>query len=108
MTREEIEKIMPEIVRRLVAALEPERIYLFGSQARGEAGPTSDIDLLVVVPRSDEPGYVRDRAAYHALWGIEAPVDVVVWTREEYERGLRIRTSLSATSERTGRLLYAA
>lgn len=42
--------VLSEIVRRLVAAYEPERIYLFGSKARGDEGPDSDYDLLVVVP----------------------------------------------------------
>lgn len=42
--------VLAEIVRRLVEAYQPERIYLFGSVARGDAGPNSDYDLLVVVP----------------------------------------------------------
>jgi UTP:GlnB (protein PII) uridylyltransferase len=108
MTSKELETILPEIVRRLVAALQPERIYLFGSHARGEARQHSDVDSLVVVPGSDQPGYRRDRAAYHALWGVAAAADVLVWTRQEFEHGLRIRTSLSSSVQRTGRLLYAA
>ncbi|OGV73854.1 MAG: DNA polymerase III subunit beta [Lentisphaerae bacterium RIFOXYB12_FULL_65_16] len=107
MTSKELESILPEIVRRLVEALQPERIYLFGSHARGEARPCSDVDILVVVPDSDQPGYRRDRAAYHALWGVAAAADVLVWTHQEFEHGLRIRTSLSSSVQRTGRLLYA-
>ena len=42
------ESTMREIVRRLVQALDPDRIVLFGSRARGEASPESDIDLLIV------------------------------------------------------------
>ena len=41
---------LAEVVRRLVEAYQPERIYLFGSVASGDAGPDSDYDLLVVVP----------------------------------------------------------
>src|SRR5260370_14031 len=41
---------LAEVVRRLVAAYQPERVYLYGSVARGDAGPDSDYDLLVVVP----------------------------------------------------------
>ena len=48
---------LAEIVRRLVEAYQPERIYLFGSMARGDAGPDSDYDLLVLVP--DEATAVR-------------------------------------------------
>ena len=108
MTAEELESMLPQVVRRLADALQPERIYLFGSHARGEAGPHSDVDILVVVPQSDQPGYKRDRAAYRALRGVRAALDILVWTREEFDRGLRIRTSLSASVQRTGRTLYAA
>ena len=108
MTAEELERVLPEIVRRLADALQPERIYLFGSHARGAAGPHSDVDILVVVPQSDQPGYRRDRAAYRALRGIPVALDILVWTREEFDRGLRVRTSLSASVRRTGRTLYAA
>ena len=108
MTEDDLDRLLRDVVLRLVEALSPDRIYLFGSHARGEAGPRSDIDILVVVPQSDQPGHVRDRSAYHALRGIAAPIEVLVWTRDEYERALRIRTSLSASVERSGRLLYAA
>jgi len=46
-----------ELIQRLVEALGPERIYLFGSRARGDGGPDSDYDLMVVVPGSELPGY---------------------------------------------------
>lgn len=108
MTEEDLDRVLHEAVPRLVEALSPDRIYLFGSHVRGEAGPHSDIDILVVVPQSDLPGHVRDRSAYRALRGIVAPIEVLVWTRDEYERALRVRTSLSASVERSGRLLYAA
>ena len=42
--------VLAEIVRHVVTAYEPERIYLFGSKARGNEGPDSDYDLMVVVP----------------------------------------------------------
>ena len=49
------QELLDEVVNRLVRGLHPERIYLFGSQARSQAGEGSDIDLLVVVPDSDLP-----------------------------------------------------
>jgi predicted nucleotidyltransferase len=100
--------VLAEIVRRLVEAYQPERIYLFGSVARGEAGPDSDYDILVVVPASDLPGYRRDQLAYRTLRGIRAAKDVLVWTREEFERRLHLPASLPATVVREGKLLYAA
>ncbi|MGH7719849.1 MAG: nucleotidyltransferase domain-containing protein [Gemmatimonadaceae bacterium] len=97
-----------QIVQRLVEALEPERIYLFGSRARGEAGSDSDYDVLVVVPRSDLPAHRQDQRAYRALKGIGVAKDVLVWTREEFESRSSVVCSLPATVLREGRLLYAA
>ena len=59
-------------VRRLVAALRPERIYLFGSRARGDADQDSDFDLLVVVPEVVGSPYRLHQRAYDVLWGLGA------------------------------------
>ncbi len=99
---------LAEAVRRLVRTFSPERIYLFGSQARGDATPDSDYDILVVIPQSDQPRYVRAQAAYRALVGIGVPIEVVVLTRREFERELPALASLPATVAREGILLYAA
>lgn len=99
---------LSEIVQRLVDALEPERIYLFGSRARGDAGADSDYDVLVVVSHSDIPAHRRDQWAYRALKGIGVAKDVLVWTREEFESRSSVVSSLPATVLREGRLLYAA
>ncbi|HYA02263.1 MAG TPA: nucleotidyltransferase domain-containing protein, partial [Syntrophobacteria bacterium] len=53
--------VLTEIVSRLVNAYEPERIYLFGSHARGEEGPDSDLDLIVIVPDDALPERRRSR-----------------------------------------------
>ena len=100
--------VIEQIVHRLVAALAPERIYLFGSQARGDAGPDSDYDVLVIVPTSKLPRYRRDQAAFHALLGIGVAKDVLVLTHDEFERQRTVVCSLPATVEREGMLLYAA
>jgi predicted nucleotidyltransferase len=100
--------VITELIRRLVPVLQPEEIYLFGSQARGEARPDSDYDVLLIVRDSAEPAYRREQAAYRALWGLGAPVDVRVLTRAEFERQARVRTSLPATVRREGRRVYAA
>jgi predicted nucleotidyltransferase len=99
---------LAEIVRRLVDAYEPARIYLFGSLARGEAGPDSDYDLLVVVP-DDAPAERKDgKLAYRVLWGTGAAADVVVWERSRFDRRARVVSSLPATVLREGKVLYAA
>jgi len=98
----------PEMVERLVEAFHPERVYLFGSAARGDAGPDSDYDLLVVVSASDEPGYRRMQRAQEALWGIWAAADVFVLTRDEFARQQSVATSLASAALAEGRVLYAA
>lgn len=102
---------LEEIVRRLVEAMNPERIYLFGSQARGDAAYDSDYDLMVILPESNQPRHQRAQSAYGALWGIpggRVPVDVLVWTRTEFERDLPVVASLPATVAREGKLIHVA
>lgn len=100
--------VLAEIVRRLVTAYEPERIYLFGSKARGDAGPDSDYDLLVVAP-DDAPAERRDsKLAYQVLWGVGTAADVIVWEKSRFDRRSRVVCSLPATVLREGRVLYAA
>lgn len=100
--------VLAEIVRRLVVALEPERIYLFGSKARGDAGPDSDYDLLVLVEHPAEPLYRLSQRGFRALRGIDAAVDVVVWDRATFDARLHLAASFPATVVREGRLLHAA
>ena len=100
--------VLGEIVRRLVAAYRPERIYLFGSKARDDAGPDSDYDLLVVVP-DNAPAERRDGdLAFRALRGTGTAADVIVWTRARFERRKHVVASLPATVLREGKLLHAA
>jgi len=98
--------ILAEVVRRLVEAYLPERIYLFGSVARGDAGRDSDYDLLVIVPDDASPERLRSRLAYRALRGTGTAVDVVVWPKSSFERRARVAASLPATVSREGILLY--
>jgi predicted nucleotidyltransferase len=76
------ETVLADIVRRVVEAAEPEKIILFGSAARGEMGPNSDIDLLVIKGGKFNRWRLTT-AIYRHLRGKGAPVDVVVVTPEE-------------------------
>ncbi len=100
--------MLNEVLRRLIEVFQPERIYLFGSKARGDAGPDSDYDLMVVVADDTPPERRRSRLAYQALRGTRAAADVLVWTREAFDSRLHLPPSLPATIIREGRLLYAA
>ena len=98
--------ILEEIVDRLARGLLPDRIYLFGSQARGQADEGSDIDLLIVLPDSDLPRHRREALSYDLLWGLATPVDLIVLTQAEFQRGSRVRTSLPSTVRAEGELIY--
>lgn len=99
---------LAEVVRRLVTTFRPERIYLFGSAARGDGSPDSDYDLMVVVPDDTTPELRRSGRAYEALWGVGVAADVLVWTRTAFDERTHLQASLPATILREGRLLHAA
>ena len=99
-----------EIVQLLADAYHPLQIYLFGSKARGTAGPDSDYDLLVVMS-DDAPAKLRSsKLAYQSLWGIGVgkPTDVLVCPESWFRSRATVITSLPATVMREGKLLYAA
>ena len=98
--------VLDDIVSRLAKGMKVERIYLFGSQASGLAEQGSDYDLLVVVPRSKLPRHRREALSYDLLWGLTTPVDVIVLTRAEFKRAVKVKTSLAATAQTKGILLY--
>ena len=99
---------LADIVRRLVDAYRPERIYLFGSVARGDATGDSDYDLLVVVADDTEPARRRSRLAYEALRGTGVAADVLVCTHSYFEDRRELKASLPGAVVREGRLMHAA
>lgn len=104
----ERDPVLREIVERLVAALRPARVYLFGSRARGDPGADSDYDILVLVEHPTIPRYRLAQKGFRALRGVPAAVDVVVWDRDTFDARLHLRASFPATVVREGRLLHAA
>ena len=78
-------EMIEEIVRRVTTAVHPLRVVLFGSAARGEMGPRSDIDLLIVVP---DGTHRRDasRKAFIALSGLGIAKDVIVVTESDVKQ----------------------
>ena len=94
---------------RLVEFYQPVRVYLFGSEARGEAGPDSDVDFLVVVPDSTPEQVMRSGDVYSRLSGFGVAKDVIPWRRSDFERrAANVKASLPATVLREGRVLYDA
>src|SRR5688572_8732617 len=86
-----------EMAECLVAAFQPERIYLFGSVARGDETSDSDYDFMVIVSESPLPQYRRSQYAHQALARFRKAKDVLVWTRDEFERRTGLAASLPAT-----------
>lgn len=97
-----------EITNRLIATYRPRAIYLFGSRAWGTADTASDIDLLIVVDRSDEPMHRRPIATYRALKGLRASKDILVLTRDEFEETAGDPSSLCALIRDKGIRLHEA
>ena len=96
------------IVERLIAAYQPDRIYLFGSMARGDADADSDYDLMLIVPDDASDERKGSRLAYRVLRGTGIAADVLVWTRTRFERRVHVVASLPATILREGQLVHAA
>lgn len=100
--------VLKEMVNRLVEVYRPERIILFGSVARDEAGPDSDYDLMVVVPDDATPERQRGRAGYRAVRHLGAARDIFVLKANDFRRQLHLKASFPATVVREGIVLYGA
>jgi len=99
--------VLNEIIRRIVEVARPDRIILFGSAARQEMGPDSDIDLLVVKSGVHHRGHLAEQI-YLGLFGVPGSVDVIVVSPEDLDRfrdrvGTIIRPALQE-----GREVYVA
>jgi predicted nucleotidyltransferase len=100
------DEILQEIVLRIVEVAKPEKIILFGSAAREEMGPDSDLDFLVI--KSCKNRRKTARKIRRRLIGIGIPKDIIVATPQDMERykdtiGLIYRPAL-----KEGKVLYAA
>lgn len=72
-------------------------IIVFGSHAYGKPNPDSDIDIAVIVKKSNLPQYKRSIIGYSKLRGIGLPVELLVFTEDEIERSRNVKTSLVST-----------
>jgi len=101
----EAQKTIKKMVQRIVEDFRPEKIILFGSHARGDAGPDSDADLLVVMRVR---GSKRKKAIQIdlKLAGMGLPKDVIVVTPEEVERYRNIVGTVIYPAVREGKVLY--
>jgi len=98
-------KKLREATRRLVDGFDPQRIILFGSQARGTADARSDVDLLVILPVHGKRRHLiveMDRA----LTGLGIARDIVILTPREFERDRFIPGTVARPAAAEGKVLY--
>jgi predicted nucleotidyltransferase len=100
------ENLLHEMTDRLVVALHPEQVILFGSHAWGTPDEGSDVDLFVIVSESDERPLQRVRRARASLSDIAVAKDILVRTRAEVEKYRHVYASLESQVLEKGRVLY--
>ncbi len=98
-------ELLDVVVRRILAVGSPRRIVLFGSRARGDARPDSDLDLLIIED-SDLPRYRRPPRYLRALVGVFPAKDIVVWTPAEVTAWRDVPNAFITSALREGRTLY--
>lgn len=99
--------VLDEIVHRIVEVANPERIILFGSAARAQVGPNSDVDLLVIKGGRYKYHNLLEKI-YRSLCGVDAAVDVVLVTPEQVERYRDTHCLVIKPALREGREVYRA
>lgn len=92
---------------RVVVAVSPRRVILFGSAARGEMTPQSDLDLLVVLPDGTDTT-AAELAIYRQLWGLRFGADIIAVTEHDVERSRANPSVVIHTPLRQGKELYRA
>lgn len=104
---------LPDRLRRMVDTIvdevAPHQIVLFGSQARGDATDTSDVDLLIVVEEPFEEGRERLEMMtrlWRALSDVRGPKDLLVYSRQGVEKWKDTSNHVVARALREGEVLY--
>lgn len=99
-------QLLQTIVTKIAEAIRPQKIILFGSWARDEHDPHSDIDLLII-HESELPRPQRYAQVRRLFWGMGIPMDILVYTPEEFARFEAVPGSFTHTVAREGKVLYA-
>lgn len=99
--------VIDYVIRTIVEHFRPERIILFGSQARGDARWDSDLDLCVIMESAERP--VQRIITVASIFKLPSwPMDIVVYTPEEYAARRQSRGTFAHTIDTEGRVLYDA
>jgi predicted nucleotidyltransferase len=102
------DEVLDTIIERVVEVADPERIVLFGSAARGDMGPHSDFDLLVVKEDGDVSRGHLVEEIYMNLIGVGEAVDVLIATPEELEEYRDSHSLIISPALEDGREVYHA
>ena len=98
--------VPPELLNRVVDYFHPLRVILFGSWARGESGPDSDIDLLVILDNDAPAEQLTLRAGWESRRGYDHPADVIPVRDAVYRRRAKIAGTLAYEAEIDGIAVY--
>jgi len=90
----DFKKVLFDILSK---AYKSNNIIIFGSYAYGKPNPDSDVDIAIIVKKSNLPQYKRSRIGYSKLRGIGMPVELIVFTEDEIDRLKNVKTSLVST-----------
>jgi len=104
-TRMISDEMLDEVRRRLVDGFHPDKIILFGSQARGTADDRSDVDILVICPIDGNRRQLA-LATDRSLWGLRLARDIIVLSPEEFEQDRHIPGTIARPASLEGRVLY--
>jgi len=99
------EPLLAEVVDRILSVASPDKIVLFGSQARGRPHWGSDLDLLIVMSTELSP-HQRAVPFYRALAGLLIPKDILVYTPDEVRDWSQVPEALVTSALQEGRVLY--
>lgn len=95
-----------ELLDSVVAYFRPRRVIAFGSAARGDAGPDSDIDLLVILDDDAPPEKLTLAAGYEARRGYARAADVIPVTESTFERRRHVVGTISEAASHEGKVVY--
>jgi predicted nucleotidyltransferase len=101
-----IASVPRELLDAVVEYFRPLRVILFGSAARGDAGPNSDIDLLVILDDSAPPQHLTLAAGYQSRRSYHRAADVIPCRASVFTRKSRIAGTLAYTAAREGEIVY--
>jgi predicted nucleotidyltransferase len=106
MTPMQAQGVIREMVDRIIRGFSPEQIILFGSHARGEAGPDSDVDLAVIFPRLEGTRGEKVVKIRIALHGMGIAKDIVVLARRDFEEQRNLVGTIGYVLAHEGKVLY--